>query len=136
MQGRYGIDKLYIFMFYLYFIILIINLFLNSIILNCLEIVLIIIMFYRLFSKNIYKRKKEENKYIEIKNKILGFFKKTMIKKDKNHIYKRCNNCHTLIRLPLPEKIGIKHVICPKCKKKNRVIALRKLKVELIRKNS
>ena len=44
-------------------------------------------------------------------------------------------NVHTILRLPLPSKRGIKHVKCPKCGKRLTVVALRKLKVEVIRKD-
>lgn len=134
MKGRYGVDNLYMFMFYIYFILLVVNIFFKSLIINYIELIILFIMFYRMLSKNIYKRKKEEQKYLEIKEHIFNFFKKSSVKKDKNHIYKRCKKCHTIIRLPLPEKRGIKYTTCPKCKTKNKIIALRKIKIELIRK--
>ena len=51
MYGRYGIDDLYKFLFKLYLVLLIANLFINSKILLLIELVIIFIMFYRLFSK-------------------------------------------------------------------------------------
>ena len=135
MYGRYGrIDDLYKFLFWLYIILLIINLFLNNLIITIIELLLVIIMFYRLFSKKIYKRSNENKKYLKLKNKLLKPFKN--IKRniaDKNYIYKKCPKCKTILKLPVPTKRGIKHAKCPTCKKKLRVLALKKLKIELIR---
>ena len=61
MYGRYGIDKLYMFMFYLFFILQILNLFIRTIIIDIIELTIFIIMFYRVLSKNINKRKKKKN---------------------------------------------------------------------------
>ena len=134
MYGRYGIDKLYMFMFYLFFILQILNLFIRTIIIDIIELIIFIIMFYRVLSKNINKRKKEEKLYLEIKQKIINLFKKNKFKYDKEHIYKKCKKCKTIIRLPLPNNIGINCVKCPKCKTKNKVFSLKKQKIEFFRK--
>ena len=134
MYGRYGIDELYKFSFKLYIILFILNIFINSKIINTLEWILIITMIYRSFSKQTTKRKKENDKYLKIKKKIIKPFtdKKKLIK-DKNHIYKKCHHCKTILRLPLPSKRGIKHSKCPTCKKRNTFLILRKLKIEIIK---
>ena len=110
MYGRYGVDKLYMFMFYLFFILQILNLFIRSRVVSIVEFIIMIIMFYRVLSKNIYNRKKEEKKYLEIREKIINLFKKNKFKSDKEHIYKKCKKCKTIIRLPLPNNIGINYV--------------------------
>ena len=56
MYGRYGVDELYKFLFLLYIITFIINIFLNNIFLEILGLIIILIMFYRVLSKNIYKK--------------------------------------------------------------------------------
>ncbi len=134
MQGRYGIDHLYMFLFYSIIFIMLINIFANSFILYVFELIIMIFMFYRVFSKNIYQRQIEETKYLNIKGKILNMFKKSNIKKDKEHVYKKCKNCKTMIRLPLPPEIGFKSVTCPKCKHKMKILVLKKQKIEVIRK--
>lgn len=130
MYGRYGFDELYNFLFYIYFFLLIIDLFLDSKILTLIEFITIFIMVYRALSKKIYIRSNENQKYLKIKRKISKWFENI---KDKNHIYKKCRYCKTILKLPLPDKIGIKHVKCPKCKKKNKVLALKRQKVEIIK---
>lgn len=135
MRGRYGADDLYKFCLIIYFILLVIDLFVKSNILTLLELLLLIFIFYRFFSKNTYKRRKENNKYLDIKNNIFG--KGKQIKRrwnDRNtHIYKKCPKCKATLRLPL--KKGVHTVKCPKCSNKFEVKCRRneKVKVEVIR---
>lgn len=130
MYGRYGFDELYTFLFYVYLFLLIVDLFFNGRLLSVLELITVFIIFYRSFSKNIYVRSNENQKYLKIKKEILNHFQK---RKDKNHIYKKCRYCKTILKLPLPDKIGIKHVKCPKCKQRLSVLALKSQKVEIIK---
>lgn len=138
MKGIYGIpDELYKFLFILYFALLIINIFIKSNILSIIELVIIIIMFYRMFSKKIYKRSDENQKFISLKKKILKPF--NVIEKnvkDKDHIYRKCHKCKTILKLPLPNDRGFKKAKCPHCGKKRRVFTLRKLKVEINKENN
>ena len=134
MYGRYGIDDLYKFLFELYIILIILNLFINSKIITILELLIVIIMFYRFFSKKIYNRSNENQKCLRIKKKVLKPFKNLKRNiKDKDHIYKKCPKCKTTLKLPIPDKRGIKHAKCPKCKKKVTLLALKKEKVEIIK---
>ena len=134
MYNRYGIDDLYKFLFWVYFILIIIDLFVNNIILLVLELLLIFIMFYRVFSKNIYKRASENQKYLKLKNNLSKPFRNIKRNiKDKDHIYKKCPKCKTVLKLPVPTERGIKHVKCPTCKKRLTLLVFKKLKVELIK---
>lgn len=134
MYGRYGIDELYSFLFKLYIFVLIIDLFVNSYILGCIELFLVIIILFRFLSKNLSKRREENKKFLKLKNNFVKPFKNIIKQiKDKNNIYKKCFKCKTVLRLPLPEKRGIKHVKCPKCKKKLTILVLKKEKVEIIK---
>lgn len=132
MYGRYGVDELYNFLFKTYLVLFIFNLFINSSILNYLEIIIVIIIVYRFMSKNINKRKEENNIYLNIKNNILKTFSSLKTRYKNGYIYKNCPKCKKLLKLPLPYKRGIKMVICPKCKKKFKMIVLRKEKIEII----
>ena len=137
MYGRYGADELYNFLFGLYFIFLIINLFIKSPILSVLELLTIFTMFYRVFSKNITKRSKERRQYLKLKKQIFSPFsniKRNITNKD--YVYKKCHQCHKTLKLPLPDKRGIKHTKCPNCQKKITLFTLKKQKIEIIKNNS
>ena len=71
MNGRYGIDDLYYANFYLYITLMLINIFVKSQLINIICFILIIIMLLRFFSKSTTKRKKENEKFLDIKSKIL-----------------------------------------------------------------
>ena len=136
LYGRYGIDELYKFCIIIYFILIVLDFFIQSRILTSLELLLFIIIMYRSLSKNKRARSKENQKYLEIKNAITN--KINIIKKrwnDRNtHMYKKCPKCQTTLRLPL--KKGTHTVKCPKCKNRFEVKCRRneKVKVEVIRK--
>ena len=91
-------------------------------------------MFYRVFSKKIYKRSNENKLYLKLKNNILRPFRNIKRNiKDKDNIYKKCSKCKRILKLSRPYKSGIKHVKCPKCGKRFSVIVFKKQKVEIIR---
>ena len=74
MIGRYGIDDLYKVLLVIYTILILINIFIRNKIIAVIEVLLIIIMIYRVLSKNIYRRRKENDMYLKIKNKILSTY--------------------------------------------------------------
>lgn len=134
MYGRYGLDDLGKFLFKIYFILLIINIFVKSYVLTIIEFIIVVIVLYRFISKDIYKRSNENVKFRKIKKKLLKPFlniKRNF--KDKDHVYKKCHHCKTTLKLPLPNKRGIKKVKCTNCKKRNKFLILKKVKIELIK---
>lgn len=133
MYGRYGIDDLYKFNLILYFILIIIDIFVNSKILSIIELMIATNIFYRVLSKNKYQRTRENELYLKIKNKVLKPF--INIKRniqDKDYVYKKCHHCKTILRLPLPPTKGIRHSVCPTCKKRNTFLILKSYKIEVI----
>lgn len=134
MYGRYGPDELYKFFFGLYIFVIILDLFFNSQVLVYIELIIIFIMFYRVLSKNISKRSKENRQYLKIKNKIIKPFNNLKRNiKDKDNIYKKCPKCKTTLKLPIPYERGIKHTKCPKCKNRLTLFVLKKQKIEIIK---
>ena len=134
MKGRYGVDKLTRFIVKIYFILVIVNLFINNKVLYLMELIILFIMFYRVLSKKIYKRSNENQLFLKIKNNLLKSFKKIeRNKKDKEHIYKKCYKCKTILKLPLPSKRGLKKAKCPKCGKRVRFITFKEEKIEVYR---
>jgi len=136
MYGRSGLDALGIFLFQVYIILLIINIFLDNKIISIIELLLAFLVLYRTLSRNIYKRSRENVKFLKLKKKVLKPFNNIKRNfKDKDHVYKKCHHCKTTLKLPLPNKRGIKKVKCTKCKKRNKFLILKKVKIELIRDN-
>lgn len=135
MKDRYGIDELYKFLLLICFVLLVINTFVSNNIIRLFEVLLIVIIFYRYMSKNIKLRKKENDKYLEIKDKIIKLFDYNKKKyKDRNtHMYKKCPKCKQKIRLPL--KKGKHTVKCPNCDNRFDVACHKdeKIKVEIIK---
>lgn len=117
MQGRYGGDKLNYALLILYIIVLIVNMFINSIILVSLSVLLFIYIIFRMFSRQVYKRANENRIFVKYLDKFVGFFTYNFsrIKSLKTKVYCKCPNCHAKIRLP--RKKGKHTVACPSCHK-------------------
>lgn len=125
MDGRYGPDELYNFQFIFLVILIILDLFVNSNLLWLIEVINMGIMLFRFFSKNVYKRRRENNKYLDIEFKVGRPFRNIMRNyKDKKHIYKNCK-CGTTIKIKVPKKRGIVHATCPNCSKRVSILALK-----------
>ena len=136
MIGRYGIDELYKFLFNLYLILFFPNIFLRNSIITKIEFIILFIAIYRVLSKNIKQRRKENKMFLKVKKNIIKPFlniKRNL--QDKDHIYKKCS-CGTTLKLPLPKKYGIKHAKCPDCKKRVAFLALKKEKIIIIPKEN
>ena len=119
MAGRYGNDKLNQFMMAVFLGCAVLNLFVRnayvSTVLNSWEFLLIILVYVRMFSRNISKRYAENQKYLAFENRLRRFFgqKRYLMQQRKEyHIYK-CPGCKQKIRIPRGKgKISIR---CPKC---------------------
>ena len=123
MYGRYGGDTLNKVYLWIYVIIVLIysvgSLFipstahrLSAIVSLCYFLIstfLIVLIFFRMFSKNIAKRRRENEKFC-------GFFKlmRNRFRDRKTHVYRKCPGCKVVLRLP---KAKGKHtVVCPRCR--------------------
>ncbi len=117
MSGRYGNDDLNKLFFWLYLILIVANLFIRSSIIYFVSLIIVFLWIFRSFSKNMYKRQAENQKYLVLKNKIMSFFKlqKNKWRDRKTHVYRRCDSCKAVIRLPRVK--GTHTVECPKCHK-------------------
>lgn len=115
MQGRYGLDQLYVGMLVLYFILLFFSRWFMPELITGLMTVVIILAVFRMFSKNIAVRQRENAVYLRIVNRIKRSVKKMVqrIKDLPTKRYRKCPNCHTTLRLP--RKRGTHKTTCPKC---------------------
>lgn len=119
MYGRYGLDQLNQFLLGFLLVCAVLNLFAREnylhILLNSWEAVLVIAVYYRMFSKNIQKRYGENQKYLVLENKVKQFFgraKYMQQQRKEYHIY-TCPQCKQKIRIPRGK--GRIRVRCPKC---------------------
>lgn len=115
MYGRYGVDSLGKFTIITGLAAMILAGWTDSMLLSFLSWCLIIYSYFRMFSKNIYKRSSENQLYLNKTYKLRTFFyrqKNMMAQRKTHHIYK-CPTCKQKIRIPRGKgKIEIR---CPKC---------------------
>lgn len=76
--------------------------------------VLIILIFFRMFSRNIAKRRRENDRFC-------GFFKlwRNRFRDRRTHVYRKCPKCKAVLRLPRAK--GKHAVVCPRCHERFRV---------------
>lgn len=114
MQGRYGSDQLNRFLMILVIICFVLSLF-GARLFYLIGIALLIYAYFRMFSKNRYKRSAENSAYLRLEYKFrqkAAVLKRDMNQRKTHHIYK-CPSCRQKIRIPRGKgKIEIR---CPKC---------------------
>lgn len=116
MYGRNGMDSLNKFVFWAYIVLLALNLILKSFILNYLGFGMVIVYLYRSMSKNIWKRQKENQMYLNIQSKVTGRVRllRNRWADRKIKVYRKCPNCKKTLRLPKIK--GAHGVNCPCCR--------------------
>ena len=79
-----------------------------------LTLSLIFLVFYRMMSRKIDKRRRENERFC-------GFFKliKNRFRDRKTHVYRKCPKCRAVLRLPKAR--GKHNVVCPRCKNRFKV---------------
>jgi DNA-directed RNA polymerase subunit RPC12/RpoP len=113
--GRYGNDQLNNFALALIVAIFIVDIFIDSIVLSVIYLILWCLMIFRMMSRNIYKRRAENEKFMKLWNPVKNKFKlaKNKYRDRKTHVYKKCPKCKAILRLP--KQKGSHTVRCPKC---------------------
>ena len=116
MLGRYGFDSFSKFLMGVALVLCILDIFINSVFINSWFIVIMIYVYYRMFSKSINKRYQENMKYLQVKNKVVAKFnsEKSIMKQRKTHHIYKCPTCSQKIRIPKGK--GRICITCPKCK--------------------
>ncbi len=119
MYGRNGADHLGLTMIWTAVVLSVINVFVRqsavASILNLLSTVLMFWALFRMFSRNLPKRRAENAKFVEkiwwpVKRRISTVRQQ---KQDKEHKYFTCPNCGTVCRVPRGK--GKIVITCPKC---------------------
>jgi len=115
MQGRYGNDQFNRFLMFFSIGLLILSMFAGNIF-YLLALAVMVYAYFRMFSRQIYKRSAENTKYLQIAWKVKANWskKKNEWKQLKTHHIYKCPNCKQKIRVPRGRgKIAIR---CKKCK--------------------
>ncbi len=117
MYGRYGTDTLGKVMLVTYVVIVLLHTVLSFFIdaplfdlcVWLVSITLAVLIFWRMLSRNVVKRRRENEKFC-------GFFRlrKNKLRDRKTHVYRKCPSCHAVLRLPRAK--GKHTVVCPRCK--------------------
>ncbi len=114
MMGRYGSDRFNSFLIILAFVFFVISLFgMRGFYL--IGLLLLFYAYFRMLSRNTYKRSLENNKYLQYEYKVKRFFSglKWKMKQSRTHHIYKCPSCRQKIRIPRGKgKIEIR---CPKC---------------------
>lgn len=69
---------------------------------------------FRMLSKNVYKRREENSKWLNLRWRLQGSHAGARARHaDKDHKYFTCKNCKTICRVPVGK--GKIEITCPKC---------------------
>ena len=121
MSVRYGADGLSYGLIIFASALAFINVFIRSIFLQCVVYAMIFYTIFRMFSRNIAARRRENQWFM---NKVLAFKRNKEVKEqrkaDQLHIYKKCPKCKAVLRLP--RRVGKHTTVCPKCNHQFKVI--------------
>ena len=105
MYGRYGQDQLNLFLLGLSLLVWVAGAFvkvpLAARILSAAGYVFLILVFYRMFSRNYPRRRSENDRFLAITNPVISRFRRMHAKtRDRDHRYFRCPGCGQLLRVP------------------------------------
>lgn len=121
MRGRYGVDLLSRSLLVFAIILSIVAIFVDFKWLQLVNLFLLVLVIYRMFSKKIYKRAGENEKFLSL---IYPFRKfgakiKNRFKTRKEFKYFKCSECKKDLRVP--KNKGKIVVTCPKCGHKMKI---------------
>ncbi len=119
MAGRYGTDQLNRFLSVLSLVLMIVAIVFNKTVvarpLWLVAFVLLILVYARMLSRNVYKRNAENYRYLKLRMSITGKFEMISIrwKQRKDYKFFTCPACHTTLRVPKHK--GKINIVCKKC---------------------
>ena len=115
MQGRYGVDEFSRALVKVGLVVAILSLFIRNSLFSALCWLILFYAYFRMFSRNINKRYRENLKYLEFVRPISRFFQKgkNTAAQRKNYRIYTCPGCKQKIRIPKGK--GKIEVRCPKC---------------------
>ncbi|MBE6022324.1 MAG: hypothetical protein E7231_03700 [Cellulosilyticum sp.] len=116
MIGRYGTDQLSLSLLGLGLFLCLVTMPFRFILIRLIPLIPIVLCYFRVFSKNIYKRQQENFKFIRFYTPIIKRFQvlKKRFNERKTHRYFKCPSCKQTLRVPKGK--GNISITCPKCK--------------------
>jgi len=116
MIGRYGFDQMSQAIIVAIIVLMVFGSVTGRTIFSLLSFALLIYMYFRVFSKNIYKRQIENQKYLEVFSKAKSKFqsRKKQFEQRKEYKFFRCPACKQQVRVPRGH--GRIRITCPKCR--------------------
>jgi DNA-directed RNA polymerase subunit RPC12/RpoP len=115
MYGRYGVDTLGKYSLGAGLATMVLSIVFDSYTLSLLSWFFIILTYFRMFSRNLYKRSSENQTFLNKTYKLRTWFgkQKNMLAQRKTHHIYRCPGCKQKIRVPRGK--GRIEIRCPKC---------------------
>ncbi|MBQ4504310.1 MAG: hypothetical protein II983_01455 [Firmicutes bacterium] len=115
MYGRYGVDQLSRSMLAMVIVLIILGIFFKTRLIDWASTILLILVYFRMFSRNINKRYQENMKYMVAHNKMMAKYNgwKEAFACRKTHKVFACPGCGQKVRVPRGK--GKVKVHCPKC---------------------
>lgn len=118
MYGRNGVDHFSRFLTYLALVLIVLRLFIQGkvgTILWYLALVILVYAYFRIFSKNLSKRRAENAKYYQYRMKVVNGVRDWRERRRQSRDYKffRCPSCRAMLRVPRGK--GKIRVTCRKC---------------------
>lgn len=119
MQGRYGVDQFTNFLIISALIMLLLEMVIKvpvlHLIFNILSVAAIFYAYFRILSRNHYKRYAENERYMKYHNALKFYIarKKSHMQQRKTHHIYKCPQCRQSIRVPKGK--GRIAITCPKC---------------------
>lgn len=121
MATRNGIDALNVLLFVLYVVLIFLDSYFRTYWIAGCALVLLVLILFRTFSKNLEKRQKENAWLTKLDARIKRrqhFFKQKR-RDRKTHVYKKCPGCKKMLRIK--RKKGTRTVNCPHCNREIKV---------------
>ncbi len=117
MAGRNGNDQLNIFLLVVDVVLIVLSTIWKSAsgVLYPLVLALLVYIYFRMFSRNVYKRREENGKYMRLKYKVdaaLRLRKERWVQR-KDYKFFTCPSCRTSLRVPRHR--GKVKIVCRKC---------------------
>ena len=114
MYGRYGYDQLNWFLLVLYFVLYLLSLITRIGLFHTIGTVGILLALFRVFSRNLPKRRAENAKFLQVAGPAIRWWKlRRTMAQDKDHRYFKCPNCGQQLRVPKGK--GKLHITCRNC---------------------